>query len=96
MLNILIVSKCSDTRWNFPNGIGAIDGKRVIIQQQPDAGSHYYDYKGHIGIILMAAFGPNYKCLWADVETNGCACDGSIWNNSDLKRLLSSQTNDLN
>ena len=40
-------------RWNFPNGIGAIDGKRVIVQQPSNSGSHYYDYKGNNSIAQM-------------------------------------------
>ena len=35
-----------EERWNFPNGIGAVDGKRILIQQSASSGSHFYDYKG--------------------------------------------------
>ena len=65
------ISEKFDSRWNFPNGIGAIDGKRINIQQPNNAGSHYYDYKGNNSVILLAAFGPDYQCIWASVGTNG-------------------------
>ena len=90
------VASLFEMRWNFPNGIGAIDGKRVIIQQPSNSGSHYFDYKDHNSIILLAVFGPNYECSWADVGTNGRAPDGAIWQKSDLKKLLNSNKNELN
>lgn len=89
------IAKHFAKRWNFPNGIGAIDGKRIIIQQPNNSGSHYFDYKDHHSIILLAVFGPNYECLWADMGTNGRAPDGAIWQKSDLKALLSSTEKEL-
>lgn len=83
-------------RWNFPNGIGAIDGKRVLIQQPGNSGSHYYDYKGHNSVILLAIFGPDYQCIWANVGANGRASDASIWNDCDIKHQFSSSNNPLN
>ena len=51
-----------ESRWNFSNGIGAIDGKRLVIQQPSNSGSHLYDYKGNNSIVLLAVFGPEYQC----------------------------------
>ena len=68
----------------------------MLIEQSSNSGSHYFDYKSHNSIILLAVFGPNYEVLWADVGTNGRATDGAIWQRSDFKRLLSSKENELN
>jgi len=83
-------------RWNFPNGIGAIDRKHVIVQQPSNSGSHYYDYKGNNSIVLLAVFGPDYQCLWVSAGTNGHSPDSAIWQNCDLKKALSSCQNTLN
>ncbi|PFX25095.1 putative nuclease HARBI1 [Stylophora pistillata] len=83
-------------RWNFPNGIGAIDGKRVIVQQPSNSGSHYYDYKGNNSIFLLAVFGPDYQCLWASAGTNGRSPDSAIWQSCDLKKALSLSHNTWN
>ena len=91
----LRISDVFASRWNFPNGIGAIDGKRINIQQPPNAGSHYFDYKGNNSVILLAVIGPKYEVLWADVGTNGRASDGTIWQRSDFKSALSSEQNPL-
>jgi hypothetical protein len=85
-----------EKRWNFPNGIGAIDGKRINIQQPGNSGSHYYDYKGHNSLILLAAVGPQYEILWADVGANGRVSDGTVWQKCALKNALTAENNPLN
>ena len=55
------VAQRFESHWNFPNGIGALDGKRVLIQQPQNSGSRCYDYKGHNSMILMAIFGGDYE-----------------------------------
>lgn len=88
--------KYIEKRWNFPNGIGAVDGKRIIIQQPGKSGSHYYDYKGHNSLILLAAVGPQYEILWADVGANGRVSDGTVWQKCALKKALTAENNSLN
>ena len=77
-------------RWDFPNGIGAIDGKRILIKQPAN-----FDYKGNNSIVLLAVFGPDYQCIWTSVGTNGRSSDSGIWQRSDLRAALSSTDNPL-
>ena len=79
-----IASEFED-QWNFPNAIGAVDGKHIVIKPPPGAGSNYYNYKHTHSVVLMAIAGPNYECLYADVGSNGRMNDAGIWNKSQLK-----------
>ena len=92
----LYLASIFEKRWNFPNGIGAVDGKRITIQQPGKSGSHYYDYKGHNSLILLAAVGPQYEILWADVGANGRVSDGTVWQKCALKQALTADGNPLN
>ena len=84
------------SRWNIPNTIGAIDGKRILIQKPARAGSHFHDYKGNESIIALVMAGPEYECLFVDVGTNGRNPDGHAWHRCSLKKALESCDNPLN
>lgn len=43
--NWLSVANEYNYRWNFPNCLGAIDGKHVAIKCPPNSGSLFYNYK---------------------------------------------------
>ena len=67
-------------KWQFPNCIGAIDDKHVVICPPSGFGSFCYNYKGTHSVVLMAIAGPNYEWLYANIGTNGRASDGGVWN----------------
>ena len=90
----LEISKNFEERWNFPNGLGAVDGKHIVMEQPTNSGSHYRNNKGTDSIILLAMIGPEYEFLYVDVGINGRNSDDGIWSRCPLKDAL--EKNKLN
>lgn len=84
----LTVAEKFESRWQFPNCIGAMDGKHIVMQPPGNSGSYYYNYKHTNSIILMAVAGPNYECLYYDIGTNGRVDEGGVWNKCGLAKAL--------
>ena len=80
-----------EERWNLPNILGAIDGKRIIPEQPINSGSMYHDYKG----ILMAVVGPEYEFSNVDVWMNGRMSDGGSWSRNSFRKSLENENNPL-
>ncbi|XP_045129971.1 uncharacterized protein LOC123515455 [Portunus trituberculatus] len=83
------------SQWQFPMCIGALDGKRVLVQKPANSGSKFYDYKGHFSMILLAVVDADYKFIYVDVGACGRASDGGVWDRCSLKRALEAQDNVL-
>ena len=82
-------------KWQFPNAVGVIDGKHIVIVPTPNSGSSYYNYKHTNSIVLSAIAGPNYECPFANVITNERMNDSRIWNKSSLRRAIENRELEL-
>lgn len=63
---------------NFPNLIGAIDGKHIRVIKPQHSRSQYFNYKKKISIVLLAICDANYNFIDMDVGCYGKAADSTI------------------
>ena len=75
-------------KWNFPNCIGAIDGKHVMIQCPVNSGSLFYNYKSYFSIVLLAVASADYRFVMVDIGAYGTSNDSGVLNNTALFKCL--------
>lgn len=79
-------------KWQFPNCIGAIDGKHVTIESPNKSGSKFFNYKGFFSEVLLAVVDAQYRFIYVDIGSYGSNSDASIFTGSTLGKRLSNGT----
>lgn len=82
-----IASKFS-TRWNFPNCIGAIDGKHILLFAPPHSGSLYFNYKKTFSVVLLAVVDAEYRFRLVHIGEYGRSSDGGVFAGSAIGKAL--------
>nr|CAH7763569.1 unnamed protein product [Callosobruchus chinensis] len=73
-------------KWNFPNCVGAIDGKHVNLKN--------FNYKHSHSIVLLGLADANYQFTYINVGSAGRNSDGGVYVNSRLSKAL--ENNSIN
>lgn len=73
---------------NFPNCVGAVDGKHMRFRNPKNSGSKFFNYKKYFSLVLMAVADANLLFTMIDVGAYGSEGDSFIFQNSPLGRKL--------
>lgn len=75
-------------KWNFPNCIGAIDGRHMRMECPPKAGSLFYNYKKFHSSNMLAISNHKYQFSWLDVGAAGRQSDGGVFKATEFGKLF--------
>ncbi|PNF24378.1 hypothetical protein B7P43_G09655 [Cryptotermes secundus] len=82
-------------KWQYPNALGAMDGKNVVFEKPGGSGSTFFNYKKEFSIVLLALVDADYKFIVVDVGAHGRTSDGAVFFRSRLGKMLTEGTLDI-
>ena len=77
-----------EERWQFPNCVGASNGKHIPLINLCNSGSTYFSYKNFFSIVLLALVDADYKFIYVGIGCQGLISDGGVFKNCDLYKLI--------
>ena len=77
-------------RTNFPNCVGAVDGKHNWTRNTNDSGSQFFNYKNIFSTVLMAVADADCCFISVNVGNCGSSSDSNVFVNSTFGKLLKS------
>ncbi|XP_069616939.1 uncharacterized protein [Ranitomeya imitator] len=79
---------------NFPNCLGAVDGKYIRITKPSGTGSKYFNYRKYFSVVLMAIAAADCRFVSMDIGPSGQGNDSQTFKNSVMgKRLYGNNLN---
>lgn len=84
-----------EKRSNFPNCVGALDGKHIRIINPWNSGSEFFCHKQFFSIVLMAVVDSDYCFRVIDVGGYGHECDSNIFKGTQFGKTLYNGTLNL-
>lgn len=85
------ISQRFEINANFPNCLGAVDGKHIRIKPQ-QSGSMFLNYKHFFFIVLMAVVDFDYNFVSIDVGSYGKDCDSAVFKKTQFWKSLIDNT----
>ncbi|GBP90512.1 hypothetical protein EVAR_79997_1 [Eumeta japonica] len=89
------IAKAYKDKWQFPNCIGSLDGKHVMLFCPKNRESSFYNYKNRHSVVLLALVDANYKFIYVDVGAFRRNSDGGVFARSTLGISLATNTADV-
>ena len=80
--NVVAIANKFEDEWQFPNCIGAINGKHVEITCPPKSGSAYHNHMCYFSVVLLAVVDAENSFVAVDIRDLGSNSDGVIFSQS--------------
>lgn len=75
-------------RTNFPNCLGAVDGKHIRLKKPNCTGSEFINYKNFFSVVLMPVVDTDYCFISIDIGSHGSASDSHVFQRSYFGKRL--------